>query len=1243
MSTTALASLVVSMELNAAKFTSDMNATARVVDKAANEMTAAVGKAKAAIAGLAAAFQVAEIVGWAKETVAAASALDDLADSTGSSVESLSRLSNQAKISGVDFGTLQGLMLKLASGMAGVENEGSNVGKALAALGVTAKDPAVALNEIALALDKYADGTGKAALARDLFGKGGPAFLAALKDIAKAQDVAATVTTQQAAEAEKLEQALRRMSVESTTFKNALLSDVVPALNEAIVRFRAAREAGLSFFQAIQIDGRPEQLVNNMLQLRTEIASLQQNMEQVKKQGREWFLPGLQADIDEKTKKLRALEAILNKVNGGGTDNSGAPPASNAKPNLDYGTKDTKAVTQAVADYADEIQKLNDEMLKLSGAGGGYTNFLRANEQYQKDLRAGKVINEEQARAFLKAAIAVDEETAALKKNAESWDSYMEAARRSEAMQKAFDEAIQASNLRLKAENEALQLEHDTLGMTDNQRQKYITTLALAKAITEENVGAVAKLTERLELLNQQAADQTLMESLRQQAEEWKRTYDKIADTITDALMRGFEGGKSFAKNFRDTIANLFKTLVLRPVIQAIIAPVAGGIAGLLMPGSASASGIGGIGGIGNALSAGSSIYNAATGGISAFGTGVAMSGIGQSLGLSSSVISQAGSLSLGVEAGALPAGTLGLTSLGAGFVAALPWAALAAIAIPIIIRAFDKGPANRTADFASNSALGAGNPLFQSSSELGTFGLFNDKWFSNEDMAKQIGGFLQSVRAIDNAIAAAVGPAVTEQIRASLNSSTNYGFGTEDDDPSKSGAFGAIMLARYTAVLNTINAGLGDLLVGFEGTGEQLTTFVLGLVAMNTAMQDTEQMVALFGAAFSLDELKAAQNEGEKITDTFSRLSTVFNATNAVAFVLGKDTATAFGSVGLASTAAREQLIKLAGGLESLAAQVNFFYENFLTDADRLDLALPQVTATMAALGYSSITTVEQFKKLVMGIDLSTEEGRKLYTSLMAIAPQFFYVATQTDKAADALKKEAAARQTLLNVIRQSPMGDAIASNGTQWDKLNQAGAALDSLTTFYDNSADATTALTTATENYYNSLVQMLAVIEQLKESIAGMFADSIRMYTTSGMSPEDKYRYIQKEVTGWQEELKTATDPARINWLAGQINSGQREAWGLLSPDQQEQARSGFIAGATQANALAQQRLDEAAKIAQENWAQLITNIREAITEAGGPFVTAGKQMNTAADKNVQAANTPMNVTVTLKAPVASDVNA
>jgi hypothetical protein len=96
------------------------------------------------------------------------------------------------------------------------------------------------------------------------------------------------------------------------------------------------------------------------------------------------------------------------------------------------------------------------------------------------------------------------------------------------------------------------------------------------------------------------------------------------------------------------------------------------------------------------------------------------------------------------------------------------------------------------------------------------------------------------------------------------------------------------------------------------------------------------------------------------------------------------------------------QTLIKAAGGLKNFVDQANFFAEKFNTEAENTALAQEQLTKGMKGLGFSSVTTREQFKQLVKGINKDLNPANaELYQRLMEIAPAFDQVASAAEKAA--------------------------------------------------------------------------------------------------------------------------------------------------------------------------------------------------------------------------------------------------
>jgi hypothetical protein len=221
----------------------------QIIISAKDETRAAFAAVEQGMAGLTAAASRLPIIGAAlaglsftgivKGAIDSAAALDDMAEITGASVENLSKLQAVAKVSGIDMGVVEGAMVRLTKALAGADDESKGAAKALAAIGLSMQDlrrmdSADALTAVAQALNKYEDGAGKTAAAIAILGRNGAQALPYLKDLAEAGTVNATVTAQQAAEAEKLQKSWNRMTNDVATLARTIVMDLVPALQKLI-------------------------------------------------------------------------------------------------------------------------------------------------------------------------------------------------------------------------------------------------------------------------------------------------------------------------------------------------------------------------------------------------------------------------------------------------------------------------------------------------------------------------------------------------------------------------------------------------------------------------------------------------------------------------------------------------------------------------------------------------------------------------------------------------------------------------------------------------------------------------------------------------------------------------------------------------------------------------------------------------------------------------------------------------
>ncbi len=179
----------------------------------------------------------------------------------------------------------------------------------------------------------------------------------------------------------------------------------------------------------------------------------------------------------------------------------------------------------------------------------------------------------------------------------------------------------------------------------------------------------------------------------------------------------------------------------------------------------------------------------------------------------------------------------------------------------------------------------------------------------------------------------------------------------------------------HVASILDTLT--IATTTISLKGlTGTALTE------ALNAVISKTMDTMA--EAVFpSMDRFRQV---GEGYAETIIRIASNYANLDVILASIGKT----FGATGLASLDARERLIELAGGIEALAAQTQSFSETYLTEAERMAPVIKFVTEQMALLGYAGVTTRDQFKTVVLGLDLTTEAGAKQYTALMSLESAF-------------------------------------------------------------------------------------------------------------------------------------------------------------------------------------------------------------------------------------------------------------
>lgn len=238
----ALATLSIDLEARLAGLEAGLDKASQIAKQNAGKIQKQFDGLKGIGAGLAsslaAAFSVSAITLFVRTTIDGVDALNDLKDATGASIEKLSILEDVAARNGTAFDTV-GTALTKFNALLNEAKKGSDTEKILTGIGLSvrdlkAADPADALRQVAVALNRYADDGNKARIVQELFGKSVREVGPFLKDLAESGELNAKVTTKQAEEAEKFNKQLFDLQKNSKDAARSLLSDLLPALSQIL-------------------------------------------------------------------------------------------------------------------------------------------------------------------------------------------------------------------------------------------------------------------------------------------------------------------------------------------------------------------------------------------------------------------------------------------------------------------------------------------------------------------------------------------------------------------------------------------------------------------------------------------------------------------------------------------------------------------------------------------------------------------------------------------------------------------------------------------------------------------------------------------------------------------------------------------------------------------------------------------------------------------------------------------------
>ncbi len=759
-----------------------------------------------ALGGIGAGISLGGLAAMVKSSIDAADAMNDLSQRVGISVADLAKYELAAKQSGTSMESIARGVKSLAGNM--LEHS-----IALKAAGVSARDADGAMVQLADLFASMPDGIEKTTLATKLFGKAGMDLLPMLNMGSKGLGEAS----------EKSAEYGKRM---------ALLAPLADKFNDQTAELALhMRELGLNIATYV-VDP-----LTNMVKALNDLAA---GGERAQKQ-MAWM-----ADQGHPiARSIQAWSGVLSRMGIGETRSSGYSGPKNA---AGLPMSEMESFDAASAQYVKEFEARRNGRRLLSslggaGAAGGaaadpYAALIKSIREKTAVLQADAVAEEKQTEAqklALKIMVDLRDGTlklTAAKKTALATD--LESLLAADALASAAETARKAEEEHRKEQAKRLQDSAKAVDTLQEQVEKQrrhneeigLTAEELARLSDVRDAEAIAAKRQELayaelhatgaaeiELIRDQieameqlrglrasgAARQVAADAAKQAADDWKKFSEQIEQSLTDALMRGFENGNSFGENFVKTLENTLKTAALKVVVQAMVNPVMSGLQGMV-------GGSGSSGGFNLPMGGGGGIYDA-----------FATSSLGADLGLS-----VPGMMGPTLTGEALS----GMTALGSGIGAALPWIG-GAMALASLGGLFEgDGLAQRTGQFVSPFAKSnaMGPSQFGAMPDGSRYNWANNHWFSG-DMAPGQDQFDAALQDAEQAMINKLGltaaqiAAIDAQI-AGLDGKV-YNFGTEHTDQAASGVFEAIKADRMQAIATGLGMTLQQLTDQMSGAAK--------------------------------------------------------------------------------------------------------------------------------------------------------------------------------------------------------------------------------------------------------------------------------------------------------------------------------------------------------------------------------------------------------------------------------------
>lgn len=959
---------------NVARLIEDMAKMESAVSGSLGRLEKGAQVAMNALSALGVGLSAAAFAGMVKGALDAADALNKLQQRTGVATEFLSQLQYAAKLADVSNESLATSMRKLnvsiAQGLAGDKEKIA----VFRQLGVTTADlgqgTEAVMMKMADAFAKAGDGAGKQAISLALMGKAGDDMIpllnggsAAIRDLmTEADRLGLTIGQDFAKKAEEFNDSITRVQASSGKLAIILAGELVEATGKAMKAFADASVEGGRLHGVIvglntlfYGDDRHQANVK-IVDVTDQIIGTMNALDRARvraAEARDVDRPKAEAEVTRLQKRLAFLQEEVRmhqrQAESLDKEKAAAEAAAVALEKIRQGNQLKVPGSPAAANK--DLEEQARLLAELSGLSGNFAkdwdklNVLYARGAINIDqLTAAQAKLLAQQPFFKENQKQIDEDS---KRMLERWKDEERAVddlfvSRDKLFQQAITNEKKADDL-LKS----IQLEADALTMTNAEREVAIALRQLEATGLDASKQKYKDLAVAITLAVEQR------EATRESIEMW-RSIDRTAH---DVFVNIFEDGAGTFKRLGQTLKASLLDLLYQMTVKRWVISIGASIG---LPGAASAaSALGGgssmLGTIGNL----SSLANfAGFGSGSSVFTQFATSGIGEALGLSTTVDA----------IGGIGTASTAMTGAGSMLAAAGPWVA-AALAIAALAKNF-KGETRSGGQYNFGDLISG-----PSGGEIGVG-------------SQSAGSAASATAAMINATLAAIGSSsrLSNFMTGLETSEKGKGFAYAGGTLSTGGAFGQGWGAAFSQ--DGWNNRRGNMTAeqAVAAFSEELKQATLQAIQAAT---DVPEAIAKLVRDKDFDSMAAAE-----LDTTLASVQAVINgvdqfraAVQLLPFAHLRDL-----TFDLASA-----LGDLSGGMDKFLANLSTYYANFFSETEQRQQLARNISAVLRAAGADFSeqqilgSSRAQFRQVVEAFQGRTDPaGQALYAALLQVAGAF-------------------------------------------------------------------------------------------------------------------------------------------------------------------------------------------------------------------------------------------------------------